>query len=224
MKFRGVLAVLALGVVLVAFLLWRVGGEVKERYARQRANPLASHSATAAIQINPASASSPANSASTTSPNEPAPDPEFQKWIANEARAVDSMHVDSEAKRTELTKVIAGITKAQTQQLLQTARNTGAPAGERILATYLLAEARARELSTLITSPLPDFAGTPAHSEAETRAGQERSLRVMAIDSLVARAPSDPAALATLTATLEKVVDPSIRSYIQKKLTELSSH
>lgn len=154
----------------------------------------------------------------------PPADPEFQKWLSHEAKSLDLPSVDSAAKQTELRKVVKKITPVQTKQLLLTAKNPRAPAGEKILSTYLLVESGARghnELSELIATPLADKGPHPPHSEEEMRGVRDKSLRIMGIDGLFAQAQKDPRARETLARTIPSIDDPFLRSYAEDKLRQL---
>jgi hypothetical protein len=160
-------------------------------------------------------------------PAPPSADPEFQKFIAKESKDVDATHIDSEKKRMELAQVIAHLTPVQARQLLQTAQNPGSTAGERILSAYLMIEAGPRaeaELRQLVTSPIPHPEPHETHSEDELRSMQERSVRAMAVDGLIARAEKQPATREALAKTILDIPDPYIKSYAQKRLAEIKPH
>ncbi len=157
-------------------------------------------------------------------PSLPPADPEFQKWLSTEARNLDKISMDGDAKQAELRKIVAKITPAQSRQLLLTAKNPKAPAGEKILSTYLLVEGGARshsELSELIAAPLVDKGPHPAHSEEEMRGVRDKSLRIMGIDGLFVQAQKDPRAKDTLARTIPGIDDPFIRSYAEDKFRQL---
>ncbi len=152
-----------------------------------------------------------------------APDPSFQKWIADEAKSLNYERVDGTTKRQEIQRVVTQMTQAQSRQLLHTALNPNAPAAEKILSTYLLAEGGARsreELVALAKAPLSGKVGEP-HSEEEVAGVREKSLRIMAIDGLFSDAQRDPRARASLASYVADAQDPFLKAYAQSKLAEL---
>ena len=154
-------------------------------------------------------------------------DPEFKKWLAAEARELDSLNVDSASKESAIKTVVAKLTPQQSKQLLQTAKNPNAPAGEKILSTYLLVEAGVRslgDLRELIVSPVPDGGPHPAHSEGELKGIREKSLRIMAVDGLVSRAKNEPEARAALARAIEDIQDPYIKAYAEDRFRQLDAN
>lgn len=152
-------------------------------------------------------------------------DPEFQNWLAEEAKSVDHTHVDSQAKQIQIRKIVSKLTPTQSRQLLQTASNPVAPAGEKILSTYLMVEGglnSREELKTFISAPLKDQGPHDAHSEGEMNGIREKSLRIMAIDGLFSQAKNDPQAHAALAQAAAESTDPSIKSYAEQKLKQLA--
>lgn len=157
-------------------------------------------------------------------PTTPA-DPQFQEWIAGEAKTMDHPNVDGAKKEVEIRKVIKKLTPAQSQQLLQTATNPLAPAGEKILSTYILVEGglnTRRELKEFISAPLKEQGPHEPHSEGEIKGVREKSLRIMAIDGLFSQAKTDPKAREALAQAIDASDDPYIKAYAQEKLDQLS--
>lgn len=229
MKARVALAAALVGLAIVAALLWNLGQQVKERNL--------SAAALRAQSPNMGSAASEPSAPTkglpnTLSPSAAAPpatpaDPDFQKWLSEEAKEVDQPHINSEKKRKELAAVIVQLTPTQAQQLLQTAQNSSSSAGEKILSTYLLVEGGAKsrvELRQLIATP-PLYSGAQeTHSEGELRSVQERSQKIMALEGLISQAEHDPAARADLAQSISTIQDSYIRSYAQKRFDELKDH
>lgn len=149
-------------------------------------------------------------------------DPEFQKWLAEEAKSINHTNVDGQKKEAEIRNVVAKITPSQARQLLHTARNGAAPAGEKILATYLMVEGGMNTRKELIDFVNDEMAaaGEP-HSEEEINGVREKSLRIMAIDGLFSQAQKDPSSRATLVTEIGSIQDPYIKAYAQRKLEEL---
>lgn len=149
----------------------------------------------------------------------------FKHWVKKEAASVDAVHVDADKKREEIRNVVRRLTPQQSRQLLATARDPHSPAGEKILSTYLLVEGgplSRGELTALIASPLENVGPHEAHSEAELVGVREKSLRIMAIDGLFARAQRDPEAREALAKVISDIQDPYLRGYAEDKYRRLS--
>jgi hypothetical protein len=152
-------------------------------------------------------------------------DPEFQKWLSEEAKDVDQPHVNGEAKEQQIKKIAGRLSKAQAEQLLQTANNPTAPPSEKILSTYLMVVGglnTREELRAFISSPMKEQGPHEPHSEGEINGIREKSLRIMAIDGLFTQAANDPQAKAALAAAVVASEDPYIKAYAQEKLNQLS--
>jgi hypothetical protein len=156
-------------------------------------------------------------------PTAPPPaDPAFQQWIANEAKSIDIPNVDGQRKEAELRKILKSLTPTQAQQLLHTARNPVAPAGEKILSTYMMVLGGPGTRGELIDFLKDDSSprGEP-HTIDEVNGVRERSLRIMAIDGLVSQAKTDRSARDLLAREIPSIQDPYVKSYAQRKLDEL---
>ncbi|MGE4132246.1 MAG: hypothetical protein AB7F86_11450 [Bdellovibrionales bacterium] len=168
----------------------------------------------------------PLKSSSKSGQNKPKDerDPRFERWLSEEARSMDQPSVDSVEKQARISKVVKKMTEPQSRHLLATARNPRAPAGEKILSTYLLVEGGSRtqgELMALITTPF-DGARHEAHSEKEMSGIRDKSLRIMAIDGLFSQAQTDPGARAALSKAAQDIQDPYLKSYAEDRLRQLS--
>ena len=151
-------------------------------------------------------------------------DPEFQKWISDEAKELDNLNVDGAAKKRQIRAVVSKMTSQQSKQLLQTVKNPRSPAAEKILSTFLLVEGGTRtqkELSDLISSPLLEDPNYKPHTEEEMKGIREKSLRIMAIDGLFSQAQHEPSAREALARAARETQDPSIRAYAEDKLRQL---
>lgn len=151
-------------------------------------------------------------------------DSKFQQWITDEAKAIDRPNIDGDKKEAEIKEIVRKLTPEQSRQLLQTASSPVAPAGEKILSTYLMVQgglnSRA-ELARFIAMPLKENGPHEPHSEAEIKGVREKSLRIMAIDGLVSQAKTDPAARQALAKAIAESDDPYIKGYATEKLKEL---
>ncbi len=177
-------------------------------------------------QVDPSSSSDDrVETAGTVQDEQKLVDPEFQAWIVNEAKSIDAVNVDSAKKERELQAKIASLTPRQADLLLQIARNPQAPAREKILSTYMLigaGELAQRQLAELAATPLEDFGPREPHSEAEMKGVRDKSLRIMAIDGLFARAKIDPKARTELARAIARISDPFLKKYAEDKLRQLN--
>lgn len=172
----------------------------------------------------PAAANSPAVNA-TPPPSTAGVNPEFVEYIRTEARLIDS------AKNSPAKAENRGDAKASTMgpteiaYAKQLVLATAAPANERILAAYLLTEAKQKSWSALqdiILSQVPQMpAGTDPHSVAETKNMQEKALRIMAVDGLAEQAIKDGAARELLSKLASEATDSVLREYILDKIQDL---
>lgn len=222
--------ILSIIVVITALAIWMRRQEMaprtvigtapaaREASAAPPPEPARAGDSSAAAISAPASAQPPVPNAAS------AGDREFQQWLSREARQLDAVNVDGEAKRREIRAKMKAITPAQSRQLAETAKNPKAPAAEKILSAYLLVEGGGRterELTDLITSPLKEDPNFEPHSEEEMKGIREKSLRIMAIDGLFSRARHEPSAREQLARAARETPDPGIRAYAADKLRQL---
>jgi len=150
-------------------------------------------------------------------------DPEFQDWIEDEAKSLDSLRVDGEQKQAQITELVAKLTPSQSRQLKQTVMHPQSKSREKILSVYLLVEGGPKtwaDLKDVIAAPLTQKGGE-VHSEEEHAGVREKSLRIMAIDGLFAQAQADAQARATLARAIVDSADPYIKAYAQDKYDQL---
>lgn len=150
-------------------------------------------------------------------------DPEFQDWIEDEAKSLDSLRVDGEQKQAQITELVAKLTPSQSRQLKQTVMHPQSRSREKILSVYLLVEGGPKtwaDLKDVIAAPLTQKGGE-VHSEEEHAGVREKSLRIMAIDGLFAQAQADAQARATLGRAIVDSADPYIKAYAQDKYDQL---
>lgn len=152
----------------------------------------------------------------------PPTDAGLKTWLKSEAQQMDMPRVDSERKEREMNLIATRLSAPQRRELLRVARHPKSPAGEKVLAAYLLVQAGAQgmqELKELIVSPVSEAGET--HSVAEMNSMRDKTLRIMALDGLSSRAQNDAQARATLAKTIEEIQDPYVKSYAEKQLTEI---
>lgn len=167
---------------------------------------------------------------SETSPGDSTPidtsvpaDPEFQEWIVDEAKSLDSLKVDGEQKQAQIEALVSRITPSQSRQLKQTVMHPQSKSREKILSVYLLVEGGPKtwaDLKDVIAAPLTQKGGE-VHSEEEHAGVREKSLRIMAIDGLFAQAQTHSQARATLARAIVDSSDPYIKAYAQDKYDQL---
>lgn len=224
MRLKLALAVTILLAAAVLVALQMRSGSTPSTVAESDRSPAAgseiSTSAAADSAASEEAAVAPADSEGTgeepAAPTEPAA---FKQWMQQEARQMDNPSVDSERKSREINAIAEKLTEQQRGELLKTARNPSAPAGEKILSTYMLVRAGARatqDLKALITTPVAETG--PAHSEAELANVRDKTLRIMAVDGLMSRAQTDPQAREALAKTIDEIQDPYVKDYARKQL------
>ncbi|MBX3020894.1 MAG: hypothetical protein KF799_04395 [Bdellovibrionales bacterium] len=182
-----------------------------------------SESRAAVIGLPPHSETAPRQEADPELSKAPPAGQAFQAWLTEEARQMDLPHSDSTRKEREMTTIATKMNAPQRRALLKTAQDAKAPAGEKILAAYLLVQTGAagtEELKELITSPVA--VGGEAHSLAEMESMRDKTLRIMALDGLSSRARGDDKARAALAKTISEIQDPYIKSYAESQLSQIS--
>lgn len=223
-KQGGLIAVVVLIIVVTAISIWLRQKEFSNQFAPMGHVPPSEHVASNGTDSTPEAAKIESITGSPVAKESTPADPEFQKWLSSEAKQLDQVNPDGEAKQRELKKAVSKMTPTQSRQLLQTARNPRSPAAEKILSTFLLVESGARgheQLAELIASPLADSGPHAPHSEEEMKGVRDKSLRIMGIDGLFAQAQHDPRARETLARAIPGIDDAFIRKYAEDKLRQL---
>lgn len=150
-------------------------------------------------------------------------DPQFQRWIQEEAKSLDSLNVNGDEKQAQIRRVVSKITPGQAAQLRQTVMHPQAKTREKILSAYILVEGglnTREELQKAISAHLTQKGGE-VHSEDEMNGVREKSLRIMMIDGLFAQAQSDIKARESLAKAIVDSEDPYIKAYAQEKYDQL---
>lgn len=213
--------ILALLAVITAVAVWMRRQELTPHPVIEAGSPSV---APAQAKETAASSNSALEPQAPAAATEPAQDPEFRRWVQQEAKELDNLSVNGAEKQKQIRNVVSRMTPQQTRQLVQTIKNPSAPAGEKILSTYLLIEGGSkthRELGDLISSSLTENQEYAPHSVEEMKGIREKSLRIMAIDGLFSQAQREPSAKATLARAAREASDPSIRAYAEDKLRQL---
>jgi hypothetical protein len=151
--------------------------------------------------------------------------PEFVAYLKNEAKQINAPKTDSERALTrgEDQANLMGPTEIIYAKELVLA--PAAIANERILAAYLLTEAKQKAWSALqeIILSLPPRVNADAgpHSMDEAKHMQEKALRIMAVDGLAEQAETSASARELLIKLGNETPDPSLKAYIQDKIADL---
>jgi len=232
MRTRVLIAVAAIGLLVVAFSLFRFSQQSPGLNTKRPELPSASDAQTGGI-VGGGTVTFKANGQvvptepATADQGKPMEDKEFQTWLTTEAKNVDKPSLDGEQAKAKIAKIASHLTESQARHLLQTVKSDSSSAGEKILSTYILVEAGGlaqSEMKELITSALENRGPSKPHSEAEMRSVQDRSLRLMAIDGLGEHAKTDANARATLAQSIPGIQDPYIRKYAEQRLKEATPH
>ena len=162
-------------------------------------------------------------------PNEPAPSAteataaqSFSTWFAGEANNLEASTNNPAEKESLLKARAQKLTPAEIQFLQKKAVDTKATAKERISAAYLLTLSNSSDSlvqlsQAALSLPFPQ----EVHSIGETLLGQEKAIRVMAIDELFNRAKTDAALRKQLPEIINKISDPALKQYALRRYQEL---
>lgn len=147
----------------------------------------------------------------------------FKNWLQQEAKNLEKSAVDPNVKEVELKVYAAQLGASEILFLRDRAMDfEQTSANDRILAVYLLTLAPQHHtkgaLLELTQAPLKLQGEHSVHSLEETLAAQEKSLRRMAIDQLVAGARGDEQSRSELVKQFAQIQDVSLREYAQKAL------
>lgn len=149
--------------------------------------------------------------------------PQFIQYLRAEARRMDAPSVDQEKVQKEIEAQVEQMTPKELEYAKNIALSPSRPANEKILAVYLILNAKNSEkaLEELITAPLKHKPNPETHSVEETAAMQEKTLRIMEIDGLLQRAVNDSKIRDSLSRIATSISDPTLKAYLVKKLKEL---
>lgn len=209
---RFFIAVLALALLLAGAVFFL---RVKEKQTEP--SPLAVPAAVSdSVAPGPAKISSPNVSAKGVKP-------EFLQFIASEAPGLSSTRTDAEAAERRVKAEAAAMGEPELNYARDLALQNEAPANDRILAVYLLANSRRSSgqlLALLRPIDLLDNRAEP-HSVKEMKNAQTKAFALMAIDALVERAATDANVRAELQREEARQKDPFFQRYIHQKLAGL---
>lgn len=149
--------------------------------------------------------------------------PQFIQYLRAEAQRMDAPSVDQEKVQKEIEAQVEKMTPKELEYAKNIALSPNRSANEKILAVYLILNAKnsVKTLEELITAPLKHKPNAERHSVEETAAMQEKTLRIMEIDGLLQRAVKDQSIRDSLARIATSLSDPTLKAYLIKKLKEL---
>lgn len=150
--------------------------------------------------------------------------PEFLLWFRTEIVKTESQALDPEKLELELKEKAQGLKPFEIQYLKEKILSKTAEAREKILSIYVLSLAGQISESSLLevaSAPLQFAEAQAPHSPEEALAMQEKSLRRLAIESLLESARQDPLLKKTLFDEFEKIPDPQLRQFALDQLQQI---
>lgn len=148
----------------------------------------------------------------------------FIQWFENEARDMEKSSADPRGKEAQLKEAVQKMEPFEVQYLKEKSLNMNQSANNRILAVYLMTlapEVTSGALSEIAQAPLAMQGEHPVHSPEETLAAQEKSLRRMAIDSLIEQARKDEVRREQVKNVISQITDRSLREYAERSFAKL---
>lgn len=150
---------------------------------------------------------------------------ELKKWVAEEARAMNTTNKDTESLQIKLQAQAQTLVPQQLAVLKDLAIDSKLPINDRIFSAYLIVlnhSGQSQEsLFNVAKAEVPDLGPILPHSEAELKHTQELAIRYMQVDELFERAKTDANALDKLKLLVQEAQSAQVRSYAEKKLKEL---
>ena len=150
--------------------------------------------------------------------------PRLLQFIQTESSSLNSTKLDADAAERKVREEAAAMGEAEFRYAKDLALLTTAPANERILAVYLLARAQPRSwavLADIVSAPLPNSGRAEPHSVDEAKAAQEKAMRLIPIDELADAAVKNLESREELKRWEAAQRDPTVKRYIQRKISEL---
>lgn len=150
---------------------------------------------------------------------------ELKKWVAIEARAMNSTNKETEIEQIKLQAQAQTLLPQQLAVLKDLAIDSRLPINDRIFSAYLIVLNQAEQsqvfLFNVAKAEVPDSGPMHPHSESEIKHTQELAIRYMQVDELFERAKTDTNALDKLKLLAQEAQSAQVRSYAEKKLKEL---
>ena len=152
---------------------------------------------------------------------------EFQNWLLTEQNEMNNFNVNETKKQQQLLQVASNLTEDQTKYLSDRLQNRKTPIREKILAAYLLSQAKPQAFSEIleaIESPIILDAEPRVHTAAEVQQTQERSLKILLINRAAEIAKNSPASMADFKSSIGQIKDPYLKRFAEQKLKEISNN
>lgn len=150
---------------------------------------------------------------------------EFKIWFNDEVKDMEKSSLDIRAKEKSLQEAASHFSVAQIQFLKKRTMDMKSPANDRILATYVLTlapdEFGIQALQEIVQAPLVMAGEHPTHSPEETLAMQEKSIRRMALDALLAKAQANADYRDAFLKAINEINDTSLRDYAEKSYRKI---
>lgn len=143
----------------------------------------------------------------------------LRSWLRDEARAVSRVGVDEQARLRAIQEKLRGFTRTEWNEVARQILDVDGPANERVLSAFMMGLGGFNDLDAVervFDEKLPEGPTRP-HSEEETRALRERSLRLMVIDGLISEAKKDPAKRELLAQAIRRIDDPYLRDLANQR-------
>lgn len=161
-------------------------------------------------------------------PSEESPEAvkKFKSWFETVSADIEASGSSNFFGLDEIKQRASQLTLDQQEWLVQLAVDTQAAAKRKIMAVFLLSEGglhTTASLAEFVEAPLQAKGIGEPHSPDETRNMQEKSLRVMAIDSLAEKAKTDRDSYDLLVSSIGRIEDPYLKSYAERKLAEIAN-
>lgn len=150
--------------------------------------------------------------------------PQFLLWFRTEIVKTESQNLNPEKLEVELKEKALALTSFEIQFLKEKVLSEKAEAREKILSIYILSLAGKKSVDTLLeiaSAPLQFSEAQAPHSPEEALSMQEKSLRRLAVESLLETAYQDPSAKPAILAEFQKIPDPELRQFALKRLAEI---
>jgi hypothetical protein len=149
---------------------------------------------------------------------------QFKKWFDLESESIENSTPNPDYKEAELRQKAASLSSSEIDLLSRATLETNSPARKKIFAVYLLSlapEKTAAGLFAIVQSPYQFNDQNPTHSPEETLAMQEKTLRKMALESLLQRAAADPGFRETFRKSITQISESSLRNYAEQVLANM---
>jgi hypothetical protein len=150
--------------------------------------------------------------------------PEFLLWFRTEIVKTESQNLNPDRLEIELKEKALALSAFEIQFLTEKVLSETAEAREKILSIYILSLAGENSETALLkiaSAPLQYTEAQTPHSPEEALSMQEKSLRRLAVESLLESARQNPALKEALLAEFQNIPDPELRQFALARLGEI---